>query len=148
MIETTKLATLANVLSTTSAVEISRKELITTAAASGLGEKDCYFVLKPVAKGSKRGMYDLQAMLNIANTALAKRNDFTGTVEVSNTTSEKPLQKNVTELEEENGESEASDGEFTYFAPADDEDEEIYEFQAIEPSDEDIADELSLMGTL
>jgi len=146
MIETTKLATLANVLSTTSAVEISRKELIATSSAAGLEEKDCYFVLKPSAKGSKRGMYDLQAMMTIANAALAKRNDFTGTVEVSDTISD---QEEVAELQDENEASTSSDGEFTYFAKLDeDEDEEIYEFEAVEPSDEDIADELSLMGTL
>lgn len=144
MIETTKLATLANVLSNTSAVEISRKELITTSSGAGLEERDCYFVLKPVAKGSKRGLYDIQAMLNIANTALAKRNDFTGTVKVSDAISN---QEEAPEPQDENEESTSSDGEFTYFANLD-EDEEIYKFEAIEPTDEDIADELSLMGTL
>jgi|14_taG_2_1085336.scaffolds.fasta_scaffold01830_14 hypothetical protein len=146
MIETTKLATLANVLSTTSAVEISRKELIATSSAAGLEERDCYFVLKPVAKGSKRGLYDIRAMLDIANTALAKRNDFTETAKVLDAIYN---HEEVPEPQDENEESTSSDGEFTYFAPADeDEDEEIYEFEAVEPSDEDIADELSLMGTL
>ena len=216
MIETETLKTLVNTLRSimhgNNVVEISRKEFIAAAADNGLNENYCYFVLKPAAKGTKRGTYDVQAMFDIANAGLTKRSEketLKDHLEKTGKTTfkRKEILEIADEMEVPHGHvwkllrtmhnvsrgcysfsSEASATPLSALSPANaapkvkakveggsivvegaegfeavadsseedfradpenkyEEDEEIHEFNAIEPSDEDIADELSLMAT-
>ena len=205
MIKTETLKTLVNtlgIMKCNNVVEISRKEFIAVAADGGLNENYCYFVLKPAAKGSKRGTYDVQAMSDIANAGLTKRSEketLKDHLEKTGKTTfkRKEILEIADEMEVPHGHvwkllrtmnnvsrgcysfsSEASATPLSALSPANaapkvkakvearsveadeceedfradpenkyEEDGEIYQFNAIEPSDEDIADELSLMAT-
>ena len=206
MIETETLKTLVNILDVkcNNVAEISRKDFIAVAADGGLKENYCYFVMKPAAKGSKRGTYDVRTMSDIANAGLAKRSEketleehlvktgkttfkrkeileIADEVEIPHghvwkllramhivsrgcyslggsealathlSTPPPPAPPKVkAKVEEAEGfEVEADSCEEDFRADPEnkyEEDGEIYEFNAIEPSDEDIADELSLMA--
>ena len=207
MIETETLKTLIStldVMKSNGVMEISRKDFIRYSALSGLKENYCYFVLKPAAKGSKRGMYEVQTMSHIAKAGLAKRSEketlkdhlektgkttfkrkeileiademeiphghvwkllrimqspsrgyYSFSSEAPATTRSQPahsapkVKAKVESVEAFDSEADSCEEDFrTDPENRYEEDEEIHEFNAIEPTPDDIEDELSLMAAL
>lgn len=104
---------------------ITRKDLIVKAQAAGLEEKNTYRVLKPSARSTHRGYYDADKMLNILNPGVTMRIEnleVVSTGETSKVEKEPQIEK-----------SEKFSG--------------TYDYDAVPYTEEDIAEELSLMGT-
>ena len=125
----TTLKTIVESLDTAGYVNVKRSYFIGKANLSGLIEKDTYVILKPSAKAAgPRGHYAVAELLNIVNTALGKP-AHKASAPVA------PVAKSAPEeisFDEKDGgpnlKVQAAWGELPY-------------------TDDDVADELSLMGT-
>ena len=123
------LKTIVESLDTDGYENVKRSYLIGKANLSGLIEKDTYVILKPAAKSPiHRGHYVVAELLNIVNTALGKP-AHKASAPVAPAAKSAP--EEITFDEKDGGPNlkvQAAWGEIAY-------------------TDDDIADELSLMGT-
>ena len=125
-----KLKTLQNALQNVSEYSIKRKTLIELAASNGLEENVTWCATKPVAKGAKRGTYDVSVMLSLINKRLAKLDKSyvaPSTQKVVKTHDDFVAAENAM-MTKDHFEIEASYGAANY-------------------TEDDIAEELALMGT-
>jgi hypothetical protein len=120
---------LRNVISTFSG-DIPRKTIVNIAIKNGLIEKDTYPLIKPTARGNERGTYNVDKMLELADKILKNGKKEVSVKKVIKKLIEEveaPVEK-VEEIVESKNYGNVSWGELAY-------------------TEDDINDELSLMGT-
>ena len=116
-----KITKLRNILAAHNQPEIARKQMTALAIADGLVEKDTYIVQRPQYRGTKRGQYSVSAMVAFLDTKIAKKSPAPAAkAPAAETFSESDTDANLN--------VQAAWGDIAY-------------------TDDDVADELSLMGT-
>ena len=151
---------LRNVISTFSG-DIPRKTVVNLAIKNGLIEKDTYPLIKPIARGNDRGTYNVDKMLSLADAILNKGKKTILKV-VKENSNEKVLVLNmpktnaeiVTEkLSKNDSVNQINDmfdqilEEEKFIDSVSQPKGKCYGYEPIAPNEDDISDELSLMGT-
>ena len=127
------LKTLLNDMASNSWTEVKRKEIISAAISSGLDEKDTYVALKPISKSSTKGCYTVAEMLTLVEGAMRKL--IEGAMNKSVPAKKAKKVATVAAKSSPNAKEtiSASSG--------------VYAYDALPYTQDDMAEELSLMGT-
>ena len=107
---------------------VTRAVLISKAITAGLEEKHTYRILKPSARSTIRGYYDAIIMGNILNPTTSMKIE---NLEVVSTGEDSKVEEEPIKMDIESSEKFSG----------------TYDYDAIPYTEEDIAEELSLMGT-
>jgi len=122
--------------------EVRRKTILEAAAAKGLIENDTWPVIKPGAKGAVRGHYSVIKMIALADAILIKGKKSEPVSSISKLSIvPNPTEEVVTEQVDESGLFEVA------AAIHEEKSQDNNVWGEIPYTDDDVADELSLMGT-
>lgn len=152
------ISLIRNLISSSFKGDVPRKEIIALATSNGLEGKDTWPLLKPVSKGGERGTYNVDKMLDIAKNIIwggkqVKVIKDTPPVKALGVNISKTNAEIVTEKLTKNDSVNEINSMFDQIL----EEESIidsvsqpkgkcYGYEPIAPNEDDIADELSLMG--
>jgi len=130
------------ILSTLTGAEVRRKTIIEAAAAKGLIVNDTWPVIKPGAKGAVHGHYSVIKMIALADAILNKGKKSEPVSSISKPSIvPNPTEEAVTEQVDESGLFEVA------AAIHEEKRQDSNVWGEIPYTDDDVADELSLMGT-
>jgi hypothetical protein len=152
------ISLIRNLISSSFKGDVPRKEIIALAINNGFEGKDTWPLLKPVSKGSERGTYNVDKMLDIAKNIIwggkqVKVIKDTPAVKVLAANMPKTNAEKFTEKLTKNDSVKQINAMFDRIL----EEESIidsvsqpkgkcYGYEPIAPNEDDIADELNLMG--
>jgi hypothetical protein len=141
MTKTQKLNTLKTLLGDFTHLnwaEAKRKELISAAVRNGLEEKDTYVALKASAKsGTTKGCYIIAEMTKLVEAAISKGTPTAKVAKARKPKAPKPTAEELGELREVANASPS--GNVVTGG--------VYAFDALPYTEDDMSEELSLMGT-